>query len=136
MFPTEQDAVILLYLLVRGPSSSYQVAKDFLSAGVVREPPRSGFKGVVRIFDSRLQRLVRDGYVVKEGNLYSVTNRVFLDHLFLVGSVVNEDLGLTLVLDVNGHYVLYDIDELQRIVSEEAWEQLFVGESIKITSTK
>lgn len=136
MFPTEQDAVILLYLLVRGPSSSYQIAKDFLSAGVVREPPRSGFKGVVRIFDSRLQRLVRDGYVVKEGNVYSVTNRVFLDHLFLVGSVVNEDLGLTLVLDVNGHYVLYDIDELQRIVSEEAWEQLFVGESIKITSTK
>jgi len=135
MFPNEQDAVILLYLLVRGPRSSYQIAKDFLSAGVVREPPRSGFKGVVRIFDSRLQRLSRDGYVEKYGNAYAVTPRVFLDHLYLVGDTMDEDLGLTLVLDVNGHYVLYDLDELKRIVPEGAWEQLFVGESIKITST-
>lgn len=132
-FPSETDAVILLYLLVRGPCSSYQLAKDFLSAGVVREPQRSGFKGVVRIFDSRLQRLARDGYVVKDGNVYSVTERVFLDYVHIVGDILDEDLGWVLVLDVNGHYVLYDLDGLKSIVPEKAWEQLFVGESIKTT---
>ena len=134
MFPTEQDAILVLYLLLRGPRSSYQLAKDFLAAGIFREPERSGFKGVVRVVDSRLQRLVRDGYLTKTGNEYSVTPRVFLDNLRVVGDVLNEDLGDVLVFDVNGHYVFFSIDDLLSDFPEGAVEQLFVGESIKITS--
>ena len=133
-FPTEPDAVLVLYLLVRGPRSSYQLAKDFLSAGLFREPEKSGFKGVVRVVDSRLKRLVRDGFLKKEDGLYSVTDRVFLDHLYLTGEVLSEDLGLSLVFDVNGHYVIFDVDGLISKIPPEALEQLFVGESIKITS--
>jgi len=135
MFPSEKDAVILLYLLCNGPCSSYQMAKDFLSAGVVTLPERSGMKGVVRVLDSRLQRLQRDGFVVKEGNMYSTTPRVYVDSVRVVGDVLDEDLGVMLVLDVNGHYVLYDLEGLARVLPEGAWEQLFVGFSIKTTSS-
>lgn len=134
MFPTEQDALLVLYLFAHGPRSSYQLAKDFLAAGLFREPERSGFKGVVRVVDARLQRLVRDGYLVKDGNVYAITPRVFVDNLRVVGDVLDEDLGFVLVFDVNGHYVFFSLDDLLSDVPEEAVEQLFVGESIKITS--
>lgn len=127
MFPNEKDVVIMLYLLSRGPQSSYQMAKDFLSAGVMEMPEKSGIKGVVRVLDARLQRLMRDGFVSKDENTYAVTSRTYVDRIRVVGEKLEEDLGEMLVLDVNGHFALYDLESLKRIVPEKAWEQLFVG---------
>ena len=127
---SEPDALIVLYLLVRGPASAYQIAKDFLSAGLLREP-RSGFPGVVRVVSSRLQRLERDGYIVRAGSGYVPTDRVLLDRLRVEGALFSEELGWCIVFNANGHYVLFVLDELFEELPDGAIEQLFVLEHIK-----
>ena len=122
---SELDALLVLYLLVNGPSSSYQIAKDFLSVGILHEP-RSGFPGVVRVVDSRLKRLLREGYLSKQDSLYVPTDMVYLDVLRVSGYQLDVDLGPCVVFRTNnGHYVLFQVDALLAPLEDDAVLQLF-----------
>lgn len=122
---SEPDALLVLYLYVKGPATAYQIAKEFLSAGVLHEP-RSGFPGVVRVVDSRLKRLHREGYLVKTDEGYSPTDMVIIDNLRVVGEVFNVDLGPCLVFHThNGHHVVFEIDRLLEPLSDDAITRLF-----------
>ena len=129
---SEPDALIVLYLLVRGPSTAYQIAKDFLSAGILREP-KSGFPGVVRVVNARLQRLAREGYLEKTPDGYAPTGMVLLDNLRVVGDYFSADLGWCVIFHThNGHHVVFEVDRLLEGLPDEAIDRLLVpSESVE-----
>ena len=131
------DALIVLLLLVDGPSSAYRLAGYMIEMGVVSVPP-SGFKSVERSVLSRLKKLESLGFVSKVDGGYVVTDRVVVDELRLVGRYAGFtlDVGWSLIFDtLNGHYVVFEVDRLLEGVEPDVLEKIFSGTPIYIPLT-